>query len=111
MAHYAFLNEENIVTEVITGIDEDNTDTLPEGFASWEAWYADFRGKTCKRTSYNTFENSHLLGGTAFRGNYAGIGMTYDTDNDVFYLPQPYGSWTLSSNCHGKHLLHILQMG
>jgi len=98
MAHYAFLNEENIVTEVITGIDEDNTDTLPEGFASWEAWYADFRGQTCKRTSYNTFENSHLLGGTPFRGNYAGIGMTYDTDNDVFYLPQPYGSWTLSSN-------------
>jgi len=98
MAHYAFINEENIVTEVITGIDEDNTDTLPEGFASWEAWYADFRGQTCKRTSYNTFENSHLLGGTAFRGNYAGIGMTYDTDNDVFYLPQPYGSWTLSSN-------------
>ena len=48
MAHYAFINEQNIVTEVITGIDEDKTDDLPDGFDSWEAWYADFRGQTCK---------------------------------------------------------------
>ena len=72
MAHYAFINENNIVTEVITGIDEDVTEGLPEGFADWEAWYADFRGQTCKRTSYNTIANAHSDGGTAFRGNYAG---------------------------------------
>jgi len=54
MAHYAFINDNNIVTEVIVGINEDNTETLPEGFADWEAWYGDFRGQTCKRTSYNT---------------------------------------------------------
>ena len=59
MAHYAFLNDNNIVTEVITGIDEDVTEGLPEGFADWEAWYADFRGQTCKRTSYNTMANAH----------------------------------------------------
>ena len=98
MAHYAFLNEKNIVTEVITGIDEDDTSTLPEGFASWEDWYADFKGQTCKRTSYNTYGNEHKLGGTPFRGNYAGKGFIYDTDNDVFYEPQQYASWSLDSN-------------
>ncbi len=76
MAHYAFLNDNNIVTEVIVGKDESDTDTLPEGFDSWEAWYADFRGQTCKRTSYNTVGNSHTLDGTPYRGNYAGIGFT-----------------------------------
>ena len=98
MAHYAFINDNNIVTEVITGIDEDVTEGLPEGFADWEAWYADFRGQTCKRTSYNTFANAHNDGGTAFRGYYACIGFTYVTENDVFYGPQPFGSWTLTSN-------------
>ena len=95
MAHYAFLNDNNIVTEVITGIDEDVTEGLPEGFADWEAWYADFRGQTCKRASYNTMANEHSGEGTAFRGNYAGIGFTYDTENDVFYEPKPYRKWIL----------------
>ena len=98
MAHYAFINENNIVTEVIVGKDEDDNTDLPEGFADWEAWYADFRGQTCKRTSYNTIANTHTGEGTPFRGNYAGIGFTYDSDNDVFYGPQPYGSWTLTSD-------------
>ena len=89
MAHYAFINENNIVTEVIVGKDEDDTTDLPEGFADWEAWYADFRGQTCKRTSYNTVGNTHTDGGTPFRGNYAGIGYTYDEVNDVFIGPQP----------------------
>ena len=95
MAHYAFLNDSNIVTEVITGIDEDKTDDLPDGFDSWEAWYGDFRGQTCKRTSYNTIANAHTDSGTAFRGNYAGIGYTYDTENDVFYPAKPYSKWVL----------------
>jgi len=87
MAHYAFLDEDNIVTEVITGIDEDSTDTLPEGFASWEAWYGDFRGQTCKRTSYNTSANAH-----------SGDGCTYDADNDVFISPKPYASWIMDES-------------
>ena len=98
MAHYAFLDENNKVVEVITGKGEDDTNTLPEGFDSWEDWYEDFRGLTCKRTSYNTRANTHTNGGTPFRGNYAGLGYTYDEDNDVFIPPKPYPSWTLSSN-------------
>ena len=98
MAHYAFLNENNIVTEVITGVDEDKTDDLPDGFDSWESWYADFRGQTCKRTSYNTYENVHNDSGTPFRGNYASVGSTYDETNDVFYLSKPYDSWVLNTS-------------
>lgn len=97
MAHYSFINEENIVVEVITGKDEDDLETLPEGFESWENYYESKRdGLICKRTSYNTSANEHILGGTAFRGNYAGIGFTYDVINDVFYSPQPFDSWTIS---------------
>ena len=96
MAHYAFLNDNNIVTEVITGVDEDQKDDLPEGFDSWEDWYADFRGQTCKRTSYNTIANEHSGEGTAYRGNYAGIGYNYDSENDVFYAPKPYSKWVLN---------------
>ena len=98
MAHYAFLNSHNIVTEVITGIDEDNLDNLPEGFSSWEEFYGDFRGQTCKRTSYNTSANQHLLDGTPFRGNYAGKGYTYDEVNDVFIGPKPFNSWVLNDS-------------
>lgn len=98
MAHYAFINDNNIVTEVIVGIDEDAKDDLPSEFDSWEAFYADFRGQTCKRTSYNTIANAHNDSGTAYRGNYAGIGYTYDTSNDVFIAPKPYASWTLDES-------------
>ena len=62
MAHYAFINENNKVTEVITGKNENDTEDLPNGFDSWEEWYGDFRGQTCKRTSYNTHGNVHTGG-------------------------------------------------
>jgi hypothetical protein len=75
MAHYAFLNNNNIVTEVITGIDE--TETI-EGLDT-ETWYGNFRGQVCKRTSYNG----------NIRYNYAGIGYTYDAERDAFIAPQP----------------------
>jgi hypothetical protein len=86
MAHYAFLDENNIVTEVITGIDETE---LIEGLTP-EVWYGNFRGQTCVRTSYNATNG--------FRKQYAGIGFTYDADADVFVQPQPFPSWTLDSN-------------
>jgi len=92
MAHYAFLDENNIVTEVIVGKDEG------EDGIDWEVWYGDFRGQVCKRTSYNTKGNTHSLGGTPFRGNYAGIGYTYNADIDAFVAPKPYASWTLDAN-------------
>ena len=78
MAHYAFLDEDNIVTEVITGIDE--TETI-EGLDT-ETWYGNFRGQTCKRTSYNG----------NIRYNYAGVGYTYDADRDAFIAPKPNNS-------------------
>ena len=75
MAHYAFIDENNIVTEVIVGIDE--TETI-EGLDT-ETWYGNFRGQTCKRTSYNG----------KIRFNYAGIGFTYDPVRDAFIPPRP----------------------
>ena len=90
MAHYAFLNEYNIVTEVIVGKDESNFD--------WEQHYGQFRGQACKRTSYNTHGGVHVLGGTPFRKNYAGIGYTYDPSRDAFIPPKPYDSWTLDED-------------
>jgi hypothetical protein len=75
MAHYAFLDDNNLVIEVITGINETE---LIEGLDT-EIWYANFRGQTCKRTSYNG----------KIRYNYAGIGYTYDEDADAFIAPEP----------------------
>ena len=75
MAHYAFLDENSIVTEVITGIDETE---LIEGLDP-ETWYGNFRGQVCKRTSYNG----------NIRYNYAGIGYTYDPIDDAFIAPMP----------------------
>jgi len=80
MAHYAFLNENNIVTEVIVGKDE--TDTSQD----WEQFYGEFRNQVCKRTSYNG----------NIRKNYAGIGYTYDSQRDAFIPPQPFPSWVMS---------------
>jgi len=91
MAHYAFLDENNIVTEVIVGKDE--TDTT----MNWEQHYAEFRpGQRCLRTSYNTVGGIHTGGGTPFRKNYAGIGYSYDSDRDAFVPPKPFASWTLN---------------
>ena len=84
MAHYAFLDENNIVTEVIVGIDE--TKTI-EGLDT-ETWYGNFRGQVCKRTSYNN----------RIRKQYAGIGFRYDLDADVFISPKPFSSWSLDNN-------------
>jgi hypothetical protein len=81
MAHYAFLDDNNVVTEVITGIHETE---LIEGLDT-ETWYGNFRGQVCKRTSYNG----------NIRKNYAGVGFTYDATRDAFIAPKPFNSWTL----------------
>ena len=78
MAHYAFLDENNIVTEVIVGIDETE---LIEGLDT-ETWYGNFRSQVCKRTSYNG----------KIRKNYAGIGFTYNEGRDAFIAPKPENS-------------------
>lgn len=87
MAHYAFLDEQNIVTEVITGKDETE---LIDGLTP-EEWYGNFRGQRCIRTSYNASING-------FRKQYAGIGFTYNESADVFVAPQPFPSWSLDEN-------------
>ena len=66
MAHYAFIDDNNIVTQVIVGRDEDD---LAEGVTSWEDYYGARHGQTCLRTSYNTRAGEHSEGGTPFRGN------------------------------------------
>jgi len=82
MAHYAFLDNNNIVTEVIKGIDESQT---IEGLDT-ETWYGNFRGQVCKRTSYNN----------NIRGNYAGIGYTYLPLENIFMMPK----------CHAEAILN-----
>jgi hypothetical protein len=93
MAHYAFIDDENLVTEVIVGRDEDD---LAEGVTSWEDYYGAFRGQRCLRTSYNMSAGIHLFGGEPFRGNYAGIGFSYDAERDAFIPPKPFESWLLN---------------
>lgn len=84
MAHYAFLDKNNIVTEVIVGVDENQK---IEGLDT-ESWYSNFRNQKCVRTSYNN----------NIRKQFAGIGYKYDEDNDVFIAPKPFESWYLDTN-------------
>ena len=84
MAHYAFLDDNNIVTEVIAGKDETE---LIDGLTP-EEWYGNYRGQRCVRTSYN-----HNI-----RKQYAGIGYSYNEVGDVFVIPQPFPSWSLDAN-------------
>lgn len=79
MAHYAFLDNNNVVVEVIVGVDENK---LIEGLEP-EIWYQKFKGMTCKRTSFDG----------KIRGKYAGIGDIYDEKEDVFVAKQPFSSW------------------
>ena len=94
MAHYAFLNENNIVTEVITGVDENTTqidangNTIGGSSEAWEEFYGNFRSQTCKRTSYNG----------NIRKSYAMVGSFYDSEKDIFIQPSPHQSWVLNEN-------------
>lgn len=85
MAHYAFLDDNNIVTEVITGRNEDE---VVDGISDWEEAYGNFRGQRCVRTSYHG----------NIRKQYAGIGYSYNESADVFVCPQPFPSWTLDTS-------------
>ena len=100
MAHYAKLGANNKVigVEVVADSDCQNADGIEdeevgrqflERIHSWPLW---------KKTSYNTLGGQHNSGDNskALRGNYAGIGMTYDDDNDIFIAKKPYASWTLN---------------
>tara|TARA_Y100000401_G_scaffold24901_1_gene17240 strand:- start:1107 stop:1487 length:381 start_codon:yes stop_codon:yes gene_type:complete len=95
MAHFAKLDENNIVLEVIVVADSD-APTEAKGQAFLQNIYKNTT--TYKQTSYNTFAGEHKLGGTAFRKNFATIGYTYDETKDAFIPPKPYDSWTLNDD-------------
>ena len=86
MAHFAQIDENNIVINVLV-IEQDMVDTGLFGEPS--KWI---------QTSYNTYGGVHALGGTPFRKNYAGIGYTYDVSRDAFIPPKPYVSWVLNED-------------
>ena len=93
MANYAYLDENNIVIDCITGRDEDDLDPLPEGFSSWEEYYGSQRSQKCLRYSWNTEAGVHRLGGTPFRMNFAEPGGSYDPELDAFIPPKIFPSW------------------
>lgn len=88
MAHYAFLDENNIVTEIIVGRNEDE---IIDGISDWEEYYGNVRGQVCKRTSYNS----------NIRKNFACVGARYDEDLDAFIPPKPYPSWVFDEELCG----------
>lgn len=91
MAHWAEIDENNVVIRVLVG---DNND--PNGDEGYQ-WFVDNLGGTWVKTSYNTFGGKHQLGGTPLRKNHAGKGFTYDTTKDAFIPPKPTeGNWELN---------------
>lgn len=87
LSNWAEIDKNNVVIRVLVG---DNND--PAGDEGYK-WFVDNLGGTWIKTSYNTRNNVHLLGGTPFRGNYASPGYTYDGSFGVFLPPKPYASW------------------
>ena len=105
MAHFAKLDENNIVTTVIV-VDNDIATSESAGVTFINNLYG--TSDTWKQTSYNTVGNTHLLGGTPFRKNYAGIGFTYDESKDAFIPPKPFASWVLNeTTCQWKAPIDI----
>jgi hypothetical protein len=90
MAHYALLDNNNKVTQVIVGIDETENPNAEE-------FYSNIYGVPVKRTSYNTYANSHISSGTPFRKNFASPGFFYNAELDAFIPPKPFPSWLLDT--------------
>jgi len=97
MAHFAKLDENSIVTQVVV-VHNDVATSESAGAIFLNNMYG--TSDTWKQTSYNTFGNQHTKGGTPFRKNFAGIGFTYDASNDAFIAPKPYNSWTLNNTTY-----------
>ena len=92
MAHFAKLDENNIVTQVIV-VSNDIATSEDAGVTFINNLYK--TSNTWKQTSYNTVKNTHSLGGTPFRKNFASVGYTYDASKDAFIPPKPFNSWVL----------------
>ena len=97
MAHFAKINDSNIVEQIIV-VSNDVATSESAGVTFVNNLYG--TSDTWKQTSFNTFGNEHSLGGTAFRKNYAGVGFTYDESNDAFIAPKPHNSFTLNDSTY-----------
>jgi hypothetical protein len=95
MAHFAQLNNKNIVERVLT-VNDNDAPTESEGIVFLQSLYGS--NEDWKQTSYNTYGGVHKLDGTPLRKNFAGIGFSYDSTRDAFIPPQPYPSWTLNED-------------
>ena len=92
MAHFAKISEENEVLSVLF-VENEDAPNEAAGQAHLET-HNNWPANLWIQTSYNTVNNTHKLGGTPFRGNYAGIGFTWDAANSIFWQPKPFASWT-----------------
>ena len=101
MAHFAKLGSNSKVIQVLTLNNGDmlNADGVEDETVGQQYLerHNNWPAQMWIQTSYNTHEGTHRLGGTAFRGNYAGIGYTWDEDNNIFYPKKPYTSWALNT--------------
>ena len=102
MAHFAKLGGMGKVIQVVVVDDKDmlNADGVEDesvGQQFLERTF-DWAAQMWVQTSYNTIKNTHRLGGTPFRGNYAGIGFIWDEDNQIFWPKKPYPSWVKDLN-------------
>lgn len=102
MAHYAFIDENNIVVQVIVGRNEDE---VVNGISDWENYYGELHGLRCLRTSYNSKAGKRwnmsalppvVIDNNHFRFNFAGSGYAYDEERDAFIPPKPFASWILN---------------
>ena len=98
MAHFAKINDDNVVLAVLTLDDKDmlndNGVATESVGQSYLETHNNWPANKWIQTSYNTRRNQHAFSGTAFRGNYAGIGYTWDSSNQIFWPPKPFASWT-----------------
>lgn len=102
MAHFAKISEDNIVLQVLAFNNSDMLDGngQPSELVGQQylQTHNNWPAHLWIQTSYNTFQNTHVLGGNPFRGNFAGIGYIWDSINNIFYPQKPYPSWTLNIN-------------
>ena len=107
MAHFAKISETNEVIQILTLNNEDmiNADGVEDESVGQQylETHNNWPAQMWIQTSYNTSGGTHSSGGTALRGNYAGIGYTWDEDNNIFYGKKPYASWVLNTTTASWH--------
>jgi len=107
MAHFAKISDTSKVLSVLTLNNKDmlNADGVEDETVGQQYLerHNNWPAQMWIQTSYNTSGGTHKDGGTALRGNYAGIGYTWDEDNNIFYVKKPYASWVLNTTTASWH--------